>query len=337
MILVSKAPGLVWEAQMTGTGELGPLVIKKPWPYVNHYSFHILDPDWGHLTIKMSGHPPFGAQVILNGHEYVAVAAQGEGIGFTKEGNCFTEIADPQRLARIADAWPRQAAIGRLGQVCDRWIYTACLCFGLDLAEQEASGFRYGYSVYQAEYSRNLLFKSGAQMEALFDRVLDRTRSRLDIPAIRTIFGLKTRPHRTRKDGPPAQEIVIEKPRYGLSWFRISFGRLQLKAYTKGEHVLRFEATVHNTKELRCRRSLENFAEIIDRLAGMADRFATALDCADTGFLPDGALDQLPLPSQTGASRIAGIDLNKPRIRAALSAAVAPWPVHRRRARRQGP
>jgi hypothetical protein len=33
---------------------------------------------------------------------------------------------------------------------------------------------------------------------------------------------------------------VIEKPRYGLSWFRISFGRLQLKAYTKGEHVLRF-------------------------------------------------------------------------------------------------
>src|SRR5208282_3172230 len=198
---------------------------------------------------------------------------------------------------------------------------------GLDLAEQEASGFRYGYSVYQAEYSRNLLFKSGAQMEALFDRVLDRTRSRLDIPALRTLFGLKTRPHRTRKAGPPAQEIVIEKPRYGLSWFRISFGRLQLKAYTKGEHVLRFEATVHNAKELRCRRSLDNFDQIIDRLAGMADRFATALDCADTGFLPDGVLDELPLPAQAGDRRIAGIDLNKPRIRAALSAALALAPA----------
>ena len=121
---------------------------------------------------------------------------------------------------------------------------------------------------------------SGAQMEELFDRVLDRTRSRLDIPALRTLSGLKARPHRTRKAGLPAQEIVTGKPRYGLSWFRISFGRLQLKAYTKGEHVLRFEATVHNTKELRCRRSLDNFAEIIDRLAGMADRFATALDYA---------------------------------------------------------
>jgi hypothetical protein len=210
----------------------------------------------------MSGHPPFGAQVILNGHEYVAVAAQGEGIGFTKEGNCFTEIADPQRLARVADAWPRDAAIGRLGQVCDRWIYSACLCFGLDLDEQQRSGFRYGYSVYQAEYSRNLLFKSGAQMEDLFDRILDRTRSRLDIPAIRTLSGLKTRPHRTRKAGPPAQEIVIEKPRYGLSW-----------------------------------------------------------------FLPDAVLDELPLPAQAGASRIAGIDLNKPRIRAALAAALALAPA----------
>ncbi len=117
------------------------------------------------------------------------------------------------------------------------------------------------------------------------------------------------------------------KPRYGLSWFRISFGRLQLKAYTKGEHVLRFEATVHNTKELRCRRSLENFAEIITLLAGMADRFATDLDCADTGFLPDGVLDELPLPAQSGTGRIAGIDLNKPRIRAALSAALALAPA----------
>jgi hypothetical protein len=91
----------------------------------------------------MSGHPPFGAQVILNGHEHVACQARAEGIGFTKEGNCFTGIADPQGLARVADALSQHAAIGRLGQVCDRWIYSACLCLGLDLAEQARSGFRY--------------------------------------------------------------------------------------------------------------------------------------------------------------------------------------------------
>jgi hypothetical protein len=322
LVLAAKAPASVWEVRRSeSTGVIGN--IAKKTTYVNHYSFHIMDPAWGHVTIKMSGHPPFPAQVILNGHEYVAATAVAAGIGFSKEGNCFTGIADPQRLARVADTLSQPAAIGRLGQVCDRWIYTACLCFGLDLAEQGMSGFRYSYSIYQAEYSRNLLFCSGAQMEDLFDRICDRTRSRLDIPAVRTLFGLKNRPHRNRAAGPPAQEIVIENSQYGLTWFRILFGKLQLKAYTKGEHVLRLEATVHNTKELRCRRSLDNFPEIITRLAGMAGRFATALDCADISFLPDGTLDELPLPSRLGATRAGGIDLNKPRIRAALSAALA--------------
>jgi hypothetical protein len=325
LILAARAPAGVWKVHRSAGGTITRL--EKKTEYVYHYSFHIMDPAWGHMVIKMSGHPPWPAQVILNGHEYVAVAAQGEGIGFVKEGNCFTGIADPQGLARVADALSQDAAIGRLGQACDRWIYTACLCFGLDLDDQARSGFRYGYSVYQAEYSRNLLFASGGQMEDLFDRVLDRTRSRLDIPVLRTIFGLKNRPHANRASGPPAQETVIEKPQYGLAWFRIRFGMLQVKAYTKGEHVLRFEATVHNTKELRCRRGLDNFGEIITRLAGIAERFATTLDCADTSFLPDGILDELPLPSRIGAVKTGGIDLNKPRIRAALAAVLALAPA----------
>ena len=322
LVLAAKAPASVWEVRRSeSTGVIGN--IAKKTTYVSHYSFHIMDPAWGHVTIKMSGHPPFPAQVILNGHEYVAAAARAAGIGFIKEGNCFTGIADPQRLAQVADTLSQHAAIGRLGQVCDRWIYSACLCSGLDLAEQARSGFAYSYSIYQAEYSRNLLFASGAQMEDLFDRICDRTRSRLDVPALRTLFGLKNRPHQDRAAGPPAQEAVTGNSQYGLTWLRIRFGLLQLKAYTKGEHVLRMEATVHNTKELRCRRSLENFPEIITRLAGMAERFATTLDCADISFLPDGILDQLPQPARLGTTRTGGIDLNKPRIRTALAAALA--------------
>jgi len=144
--------------------------IAKKISHVNHYSFHIMDPRWGHLTVKMSGHPPFGAQVILNGHEYAAAAAQAAGIGFAKEGNCFTGIVDPQGLAQIADTLPQDAAAGRLGQVCDRWICSACLCFGLDLAGQARSGFRYAYSVYQAEHSRNLIFGDGRQLDRVFTR-----------------------------------------------------------------------------------------------------------------------------------------------------------------------
>ena len=276
------------------------------------------------MTIKMSGHPPFGAQIILNGHEYVAAAARAAGIRFVKEGNCFTRIADPAALAQIADTLSQPATIGRLTQVCDRWIYTACLCFGLDLDEQARTGFGYGYSVYQAEYSRNLLFTIGAQMDKVFDRVVDRTRSRLDVPILRTLFGAKQRPGR---NGTPDLSLklaaVIETPRYDLTLFKLHFGNLTLKAYTKGEHVLRFEAVVHNTRALRCGRVLDNFPTIIDRLAGMVDRFTTTLDCVDHTFIGDGLLDQLPAPAQIGATRVGGVDLNKPRIRAALSAVLA--------------
>jgi hypothetical protein len=75
-------------------------------------SFHILDADWGHLTIKISGHPPFPAQVMLNGHEYVACRAHKAGLGFTKEGNCFTRISDAAGLAKIADTLSEPRAIG---------------------------------------------------------------------------------------------------------------------------------------------------------------------------------------------------------------------------------
>ena len=116
---------------------------------------------------------------------------------------------------------------------------------------------------------------------------------------------------------------MIETPRYDLTLFKVHFGNLTLKAYTKGEHVLRFEAIVHNTKALRCGRVLDRFPQIIDRLAGMVERFCTTLDCVDTTFVGDGLLDQLPAPTQIGATRVGGVDLNKPRIRAALSAALA--------------
>jgi hypothetical protein len=56
-----------------------------------------------HITIKISGHPPFPAQAILNGHEYVACQACKAAIRFTKESNCFTEISDAVALAEIAE------------------------------------------------------------------------------------------------------------------------------------------------------------------------------------------------------------------------------------------
>jgi hypothetical protein len=319
LVLVGRAQAPVWDVSPNHY-----IQAKNPMPYVNHYSFHILDPEWGHVTIKISGHPPFPAQVILNGHEYVACQARKAGISFTKEGNCFTHISDAAGLAKIADTLSEARAIGRLSQVCERWIYTTCLCFALDLEEQERSRFQYQYSNYQIEYSRNLVFEVGGHMDQVFQALIDRSRGPLDIKTIKTILGRQRRPrYHKRKKRPSEWEVTVERPTYDLTIFKLHCGKLTLKIYTKGERVLRIEAITHNTQELNCGRSLEKFPEIVSRLKIILERFMDALSCVDQCFIADGTLEQLPAPSQVGKTTVGGIDFNKPRMRWVAEAVLA--------------
>jgi hypothetical protein len=278
LVLVGRAPALVWTV-----GAHHHIERKTPAPYVNHYSFHILDRDWGHLTIKISGHPPFPAQVILNGHEYVACQARRAGILFTKGGNCFTTISDAAALAKIADTLSEPRAVGRLSQICERWIYT-CICFALDYDEQKP----------------------------------------LDLKTIKTILGYKHRPRYRRRAKRSAEwQVAVERPSYDLTVFKLHCGKLTLKIYTKGERVLRIEAVVHNTRELKCGRALDKFPEVVGRLKAILQRFADALSCIDQCFIADDMLEQLPLAAQVGNTLVGGVDLNKARMRHVVEAVIA--------------
>jgi len=321
-ITVHRAPNSVWGVTDCGRG--GPhLARKEPKPYVNHYAFHIQDPDWGHVTIKICPHPPFNVQVILNGHEYVALEAAKKRIPFTQEGNCFTNSSNLAGLAKVAETSCSSSAKGRLEQVCERWLYSACLCFLVPLADQQRTRMHYDWSVYQLEYSRNFLFRNGHVMEEIFQNVIDRTRQTLDVRTIRTIFGRQHRPHWRRKGKQPRVEVEVERPTYDLTIFKVHFGMLMLKIYTKGERVLRVEATVHNAKKAFPRYGLVYFDELAGALGEMVRRFLEVLRSVDGCWVTDETLDRLPEPSQLGASRLAGVDLNRARMRAVMLAVVS--------------
>jgi len=323
-ILVGRAPGAIRQVQRYGKGGIN-IKTAQPYRWVNHYSFHIMDPEWGHIIIKRCPHPPFNTQIVLNGHEYVARQAQRKGIGFAKEGNCFTEVSDAEGLAKVADTMSASCAVGRLAQVCERWIYSACLCFALTQDEQQRCGFRYAYSVYQCEYSRNLLFARGRQMEQVFDSVIDRTRAPLNIKTVKTIFGYKHRPYhrRGKNNKPPKIEAVVERPAWNLTVFKIHFKRLTAKIYSKGERVLRIEAIAHNTEDLRCGKRIERFPDIVSALKEMVEHFLGVLRCIDAPFIEAQTWEQLAAPSTLGTARVAGLDLSEPRIRAVIQATVA--------------
>ena len=159
-------------------------------------------------------------------------------------------MSDASTFTAIAETLTSEEASGLLTAVCDRWIYKTCLRFALDDQERRESKFRYQYSTYQMEYSRNLLFRSGRQMQAVVDALVDRNRVRMNVKRLVTILGRKNRPHH-RKKRPPRWQVAVERPAYDLTVFKIYCGRLALKIYTKGERVLRIEAMANDARELR--------------------------------------------------------------------------------------
>jgi hypothetical protein len=316
-VVVKRAPFPTWDVRRYGKGGID-LRKNKPMPYVNHYAFHVLDKDWGHMIFKVCGHPPFTVQIIVNGHEYVANAARKQRLQFSKEENCFTEFANAAGLQKVAETLRSLDAIGRLKQACEHWLYKVCLCLALDVAEQKKSGFWYEFVTYQAEYSRNLLFEEGSVLEKVFQGVIDRTRSVLDVKTVKTLFGRSRRgQHESR------WEVVVERPGYDLTVFKIHCGKLTLKTYSKGERVLRIEAIVHNTRVWPIGRKLEKMPEMVERLQAMLERFMGVLRCVDVACLDDRTWEELPTPSQVGKARVAGVDMNRARMRAVLQAVMA--------------
>jgi hypothetical protein len=316
LILVNRAPASIWDVHRFGNGGID---LRRKQSYVNHYTFHIWDAEWGHVAIRMCGHPPFSAMIMLNGHEYVASKATEQGIRFGKEGNCFTELADAPGLQLVADTLRSPDAIGRLLQVGERWLYR-CLCLALHSDDQKRTAFRYAVSLFQMEYSRNFLFERGRDLERMFQGLIDRTRSTLDIKTVKTILGAKQRPQKKSKT---RWEITVETPEYGLTIFKVHAGTLTLKMYTKGERVLRCEVIVHNVRKLKEGNSLARWLPVVTHLNDVLHRFLEVVQCADSATLDDGTYESLPEPSAVGAARVAGINLASARMAAVMESVVA--------------
>ena len=190
----------------------------------------------------------------------------------------------------------------------------------MDSADQQRTRFRYDLSVFQLEYSRNLLFNRGQELEQFFQGLIDRTRATLDIKTIKTILGCKQRPQKRSKT---RWEITVETPEYGLTIFKVHAGALTLKIYTKGERVLRCEIMLHNARKLKLGTLLERWPHLLAHLQGVLERFLAVVHCADTAAIDDGSWDALPQPGQVGGRRVAGVQVTSERLGAVMTAVVA--------------
>jgi hypothetical protein len=92
--------------------------------------------------------------------------------------------------------------------------------------------------------------------------------------------------------------------------------------------VLRTEAIAHNVKGLCRGKSVEKLPIMLAALRRMVIDFLNVVQAAHHSYLPNGILDRLIEPTQRGQRRLAGVDLQKRRLRAVAEAllALAPKP-----------
>jgi hypothetical protein len=58
VVITRNAPAPIWEVKRNTIGQITEIRHRKNWPYIKHYHFHIMDRDWGHVTIRICGYPP---------------------------------------------------------------------------------------------------------------------------------------------------------------------------------------------------------------------------------------------------------------------------------------
>ena len=316
LVQKSMAPAPVWHVERhREKGYIIKLYRPKKWKCVRHLFFHIMDREWGHVTIRMCAHPPFSAMVILNGHEWVRRQAEKQGSEVRTDDNCFIEGTDFSRVGALAEKLADSPMA--IQTLAERWIYSVCLCFGLSTQEQQNTGFRYDYSVYQMEYSRNYVFTRGSTLEQIYQSLVDRTRRALGLEELKTILGFKHRPQQRPR-------IAITRSCnadgvYDLTTLTIAWAGIKLKIYDKSARLLRAEVTVNNAKVLRCTRSLINIPAIMDRLRTILKHFMDHVQAMNATFIGPDELDRWSQPGRAGERRLAGINIHNARNRIVLS------------------
>lgn len=280
--------------------------------YVNLYYFYIWDRRFGPGFVRLCPWAPFGVHAWVNGHQWLKRQLAAEGIGFTALDNGLASCEDPARAQELADSFGAGHVLGWLA----RW--TSRIPCALD-GKDKAAGYRYHWSVRQAEFSDTMVFARPAAGREWFTAAI---REHLDLGRPEKVSLTVDRRITSRTPGRFATEVITKDVDPQVQcWYKTS----KTKAYFKEHRALRVETTVNDPRDFDVRKPLnkENWTALRDRARGVNARFLQALG-EDALEPPDvTALQEVVLPSEHDGLRAPGLRFGDPRVMALLSVTCA--------------
>ena len=199
-----------------------------------HYYFYFIDEELGLCYLRVPTWCPFRLQFYFNGHNWLANQLKQQGIAFELHDNAFLEIADFDTANQLA----AQLDVERLHTKLDRLAQRYCLV-------TTALGLEYRWSIMQAEYATDLVFKDQRALQAFYPHLLEALIQAVKPADVATFLGRKLHGNYQGEMG----------NRFNVRWLgsriKHQMGPVSIKMYDKFNIVLRIETTVNDVSFFR--------------------------------------------------------------------------------------
>jgi hypothetical protein len=213
-----------WHDKGTGKTYLKPTQAK-----CLHYYFYFVDEELGLCHLRVPTWCPFRLQFYFNGHNWLANQLKQQGIAFEQLDNAFFSIADFDRANQLAV----QQDMTKLHAKLDYFAQQYCPVL-IPL------GLIYSWSIMQAEYATDLVFKRQDTLQAFYPHLLETLIQAVKPADVATFLGRKLHGNYLGEMG----------NRFNVRWLgsriKHQMGPVAIKLYDKFNIVLRIEITVTN-------------------------------------------------------------------------------------------
>jgi len=206
-----------------------------------HYYFYFNDPELGFGYIRVPTWCPFRLQLYFNGHNILHKELCQHDIKSSMVDNAFDYIEDFPLAQELSD----KLDIDRLHKAFDRLAETYC-------PVHKDFGQVYHWSIMQAEYATDIIFKSKEDLMPIYDGLMKAAIHTVTPDNIATFLGHKLHPAYEGEIG-NNYNVRIEGKRV-----KHHMGAVSIKMYDKFGFILRIETTVNNVTLFKHYRTVEH-------------------------------------------------------------------------------
>lgn len=206
-----------------------------------HYYFYFIDEELGLCYLRVPTWCPFRLQFYFNGHNWLARQLEKRGITFEKLENAFIRIADYELANQLATQLDTEQLHARLDSLAQRYCPVATT---LDLA--------YHWSIMQAEYATDLVFKRQADLQSFYPHLLETLVHAVKPVDIATFLGRKLHGNYQGEMGNRFNVRLLG------TRIKHQMGSVSIKLYDKFGLILRIEVTLNDVSFFKHYRQVQH-------------------------------------------------------------------------------